>query len=181
MNLFWANFLKSVLIHSACGGVGLASIQICQAVGAQVSLHYFAMNEVDCIHIWTQIFCTVGSENKAQHLMDTYGIPRHHIFDSRSVSFYRDLMHQTDGRGADIVLNSLSGELLHTSWRCVAPSGKMIELGKRDILTNGKLRMSCFSQNRSFCGVDLDDLAEADLHRFSESVNPSVYTLPSIY
>lgn len=28
---------QSVLIHSACGGVGLAAIQICQMVGAEVS------------------------------------------------------------------------------------------------------------------------------------------------
>lgn len=30
---------KSVLIHSACGGVGLAAVQVCQAVGAEVSPH----------------------------------------------------------------------------------------------------------------------------------------------
>lgn len=29
---------QSVLIHSACGGVGLAAIQICQMIGAEVSI-----------------------------------------------------------------------------------------------------------------------------------------------
>jgi NADPH:quinone reductase-like Zn-dependent oxidoreductase len=28
---------KSVLIHSACGGVGLAAIQVCKAAGAEVN------------------------------------------------------------------------------------------------------------------------------------------------
>ena len=30
--------LQSVLIHSACGGVGLAAIDICRMVGAEVLL-----------------------------------------------------------------------------------------------------------------------------------------------
>ena len=57
--------------------------------------------------------------------MKTFGIPRHHIFHSRNASFLPDLMRETSNRGADIVLNSLSGELLHTSWKCVAIRGKV--------------------------------------------------------
>ncbi len=30
----------------------------------------------------------------------------------------------------DLALNSLSGELLHATWRCVAVFGKMIEIGR---------------------------------------------------
>lgn len=40
-------------------------------------------------------------------------------------------MRETAGRGADIVLNSLSGELLHTSWKCVAIRGKARILRER--------------------------------------------------
>ena len=64
-------------------------------------------------------------------------------------------MKATDGKGVDIVLNSLSGELLHASWKCVAEHGRMIELGKRDFIGHGKLEMSIFEANRSFFGVDL--------------------------
>jgi len=41
-------------------------------------------------------------------------------------------MDATNGSGVDLVLNSLSGELLSTSWKCVAPDGAMIEIGKPD-------------------------------------------------
>jgi acyl transferase domain-containing protein/SAM-dependent methyltransferase len=44
---------QSVLIHSACGGVGLAAIQICQMVGAD-------------------IYATVGSDKKADYLVTPY-------------------------------------------------------------------------------------------------------------
>lgn len=64
-------------------------------------------------------------------------------------------MRETNGRGIDIVLNSLSGELLHTSWKCVAEYGKMLEIGKRDFNGRGMLSMELFEANRAFFGIDL--------------------------
>lgn len=64
-------------------------------------------------------------------------------------------MRATAGRGVDIVLNSLSGNLLHASWQCVAKFGRMIELGKRDFISHGVLDMNIFESNRTFVGVDL--------------------------
>jgi NADPH:quinone reductase-like Zn-dependent oxidoreductase len=64
-------------------------------------------------------------------------------------------MRETSGRGVDVVLNSLSGELLHASWQCVAEFGKMLEIGKRDFAGRAKLSMDLFEANRSFIGVDL--------------------------
>jgi NADPH:quinone reductase-like Zn-dependent oxidoreductase len=100
--------------------------------------------------------------------METFSIPRENIFDSRSPSFFVGVMKQTGHRGVDIVLNSLSGELLHVSWRCVAKFGRMIELGKRDILGHGQLDMDLFGGNRSFTGVDVMQVLEEDLGQFRE-------------
>lgn len=35
----------------------------------------------------------------------------------------------TKGRSVDCVLNSLSGEALQETWRCIAPFGMFIEIG----------------------------------------------------
>lgn len=145
-SLFHAGGLRkgqSVLIHSVCGGVGLAAIQICKMMGAE-------------------IFPTVGSKEKLRHLTQEIHIPEDHIFNSRSPSFLHGVMRMTDNRGVDLVLNSLSGELLHASWRCVASFGKMIELGKRDFLGHAQLDMDIFAGNRSFIGVDLLQLVLED-------------------
>lgn len=40
------------------------------------------------------------------------------------------LMKATKGKGVDVILNSLSGDLLDESWRCIADGGTMIEIGK---------------------------------------------------
>lgn len=103
---------------------------------------------------------TVGNEQKRNYLIEKLQIPEDHIFNSRSTSFLTDIMRETGGRGVDIVLNSLSGELLHASWKCVAELGRMIELGKRDILGHAQLSMDGFSGNRAYFGVDLYRLGE---------------------
>ncbi|KAJ5100126.1 polyketide synthase [Penicillium argentinense] len=130
---------KSVLIHSACGGVGLSAIQLAQMVGAE-------------------IYTTVGNEEKVKYLMETFGLPRNRIFNSRNTSFARDVMRETNGEGVDLALNSLSGELLHATWKCISAFGKMVEIGKRDLIGSGKLDMSFFLANRSYCCVDLDQI-----------------------
>lgn len=130
---------QSVLIHSACGGVGLAAIQLSQMVGAE-------------------IYATVGSEDKVKHLVETFDLPRDRIFRSRDTSFVDGLLRKTNGQGVDLALNSLSGELLHATWRCVAEFGKVVDIGKRDFLGAGKLDMDVFLDSRSYSCFYLDAL-----------------------
>jgi NADPH:quinone reductase-like Zn-dependent oxidoreductase len=134
-----ADLNQSILIHSACGGVGIAALQVARMLGAE-------------------LYATVGNDEKVQYLTDNFKLPRTRIFNSRNASFLTDLMRETQGKGVDVVLNSLSGELLHASWRCVAEFGKMIEIGKRDLLGAGRLDMDVFLANRSYCCVDLGEI-----------------------
>ncbi|KAL4957564.1 hypothetical protein BDW69DRAFT_180489 [Aspergillus filifer] len=129
---------QSVLIHAAAGGVGIAAIRICKGVGAT-------------------IYATVGSEDKARYLIDTFGIPQSHIFHSRDSSFHPNLMRETNGRGVDIVLSSLSGDLLRTSWDCVAAGGTMFDISRRDVLADAMLPMKGFVDRRSFITMDLGE------------------------
>ena len=101
---------------------------------------------------------TVGSDEKAAYLSEHHNIPRENIFDSHSTSFLEKVRSATKGRGVDLVLNSLSGELLRASWQCVAPGGKMMEIGKRDILEHGQLALDMFRNNRTFYGIDMESL-----------------------
>jgi len=90
--------------------------------------------------------------------MREFNIPRDRIFDSRQLTFQRDVLLATNGRGVDIVLNSLSGELLHASWKCVAEFGYMIEIGKRDLRGKGSLALDVFECNRAYIGVDFSQI-----------------------
>lgn len=113
---------------------------------------------IDINNGFFQVFVTVGSEEKVQYCMNELKIPRNRIFHSRDKSFLEGIMTETNGHGVDIVLNSLSGELLHASWDCVAEFGVMVEIGKRDVLGAGNLGMQQFLRNRTFAYVDLSHM-----------------------
>ena len=53
-------------------------------------------------------------------------------------------MEWTQGKGVDVILNALSGEALFKSWSLLAPNGRFIEIGKRDIGRISKLPMEVF-------------------------------------
>ncbi|KAL8671106.1 MAG: hypothetical protein Q9168_004388 [Polycauliona sp. 1 TL-2023] len=127
---------QTVLIHSAAGGVGIAAIQIAQMIGAD-------------------IYCTVSSQEKIDFVQRNFNIPRNRIMYSRDTSFLQGILRETNGKGVDVVLNSLSGELLHASWDCVAEFGTMVEIGKRDLMGHAALSMTPFLENRTYTGVDL--------------------------
>ncbi|KAJ0278478.1 hypothetical protein Brms1b_009455 [Colletotrichum noveboracense] len=105
-----------------------------------------------------KIYCTVGSQSKRDFLIEKLGIPPGKIFNSRDSSFLPGIRAATKGLGVDLVLNQLSGELLHASWQCVAEFGTFVELGRRDFLGHAKLAMDQFESNRTFCGIDLAHL-----------------------
>jgi NADPH:quinone reductase-like Zn-dependent oxidoreductase len=128
---------ESVLIHSAAGGVGLAAIQVANAVGAK-------------------IFATVGTPDKREFLR-TLGIE--HIFDSRALTFADDIMKVTGGEGVDVVLNSLAGEAITKGFEILRPWGRFLELGKRDLAANSPLGMFPFIRGVLFQGINLGLLA----------------------
>ena len=142
---YWARMgaSETILIHSAAGGFGQAAIQIARLYNAE-------------------IYATVGSDEKRQLLSDLYQIPSDHIFSSRSQGFASSIKQMTRGRGVDVVINSLAGEGLRASWDCVAPFGRFIEVGKKDVYKFGNLPMYQFAKNVAFICVDLHHLIDAD-------------------
>ncbi|BCS06009.1 polyketide synthase [Aspergillus luchuensis] len=67
-------------------------------------------------------------------------------------------MEATSGQGVDVVLNSLTGDLLRSSFEACADFGRFIDIGNRDILDHGLLDMSTFGRNVSFIAFDLSHL-----------------------
>ena len=105
-----------------------------------------------------KVLTSVGSQDKKDFLMSTYGISEDSIFYSRDTSFAQGVMEATKGKGVDVALNSLAGDQLRATWECMAPFGRFVEIGKRDITSNMNLEMSRFERNVSFTAVDLTDL-----------------------
>ncbi|TQV91949.1 polyketide synthase [Cordyceps javanica] len=126
---------QTVLIHSATGGVGISAIQL-------------------AVHKGAEVFVTAGTEEKREFLATNYGIARDHIFSSRNTDFAAAIKKLTAGRGVDVILNSLTGEILDESWRVTADGGIFVEIGKKDIVDRNSLSMEPFDRNCSFRAMD---------------------------
>ena len=127
---------ETVLIHSACSGVGLAALQVAKMIGAKV-------------------ICSAGTEEKRRFLKEIMAIT--HVTDSRSEQFCQDVLDWTNGNGVDVILNSLHGDLMKKSVALLSHGGRFCEIGKRDILENSQIPMKAFLENKSFlsCHVDI--------------------------
>lgn len=105
-----------------------------------------------------QIFATVSTKAKKQFLVNTFHLDPDNIFNYRESPILPGIMKQTSNRGVDVVLNSLTGDLLHNSWAAIAELGRFVEIGKRDILDSGKLSMELFARSATFTAFDLSSL-----------------------
>ncbi|KAL9617355.1 MAG: hypothetical protein Q9160_007843 [Pyrenula sp. 1 TL-2023] len=130
---------ETILVHAAAGAVGQGCVVLAQHLGAR-------------------IFATASTKAKREFLHEGLGLPRNQIFSNRKPGFRDSILCATDGKGVDVVVNSLSGELLMETWSLCANFGRFVEIGKKDAFQNSNLPMKPFSSNVTFSGVDLRDL-----------------------
>ncbi|MFE7489162.1 SDR family NAD(P)-dependent oxidoreductase, partial [Kitasatospora sp. NPDC057541] len=103
---------ETVLVHAAAGGVGMAAVQLARHWGATV-------------------LATASSAKWP--VVRGLGVPEDRIASSRDTGFERRFAGATDGRGVDVVLNSLAGEFVDASLRLLADGGRFVEMGKTDV------------------------------------------------
>ncbi|KAJ2994925.1 hypothetical protein NUW58_g1418 [Xylaria curta] len=131
---------ETVLIHSGTGSLGIAAITIAQRMGAVV-------------------YATVGSSAKKDWLVNHLSLSPSNVFDSHDASsFVTGVREATQGRGVDVIINSLTGDLMHSSWDCIAEFGRFVEVGKRELVDAGKLDMAIFLRNATFTAFDLSEM-----------------------
>jgi NADPH2:quinone reductase len=95
----------TVLVHGAAGGVGTASIQVAKGLGARV--------------------VGVVSTPEKQEVARAAGAD-----EAVLVEGFRDAVRSlTDGRGVDVVVDVVGGDLMTDSLRCLAPLGRVLVVG----------------------------------------------------
>ncbi|XP_069024612.1 fatty acid synthase isoform X1 [Embiotoca jacksoni] len=141
---------ETVLVHSGSGGVGQAAIAIALSRKCRV-------------------FTTVGSAEKRAYLQERFPqLSAESFSNSRDTSFEQHVLLHTEGKGVDVVLNSLAEEKLQASIRCLARHGRFLEIGKYDLSNNSPLGMAVFLKNVAFHGILLDALFEEGNREWEE-------------
>jgi NADPH:quinone reductase-like Zn-dependent oxidoreductase/3-oxoacyl-(acyl-carrier-protein) synthase len=126
---------ERILIHAAAGGVGLAAVQLAHRTGLE-------------------IFGTAGDARKRDLLL-SLGVD--HVMSSRTAAFAEEIAAVTQGRGVDLVLNCLAGELIEKSLSVLARGGRFLEMGKNGIWTQDQVRR--FRPDVSYAAFDLQAVA----------------------
>jgi acyl transferase domain-containing protein/acyl-CoA synthetase (AMP-forming)/AMP-acid ligase II/NAD(P)-dependent dehydrogenase (short-subunit alcohol dehydrogenase family) len=123
---------ERVLIHAAAGGVGMAAVQIAQALGADI--------------------LATAHPSKWARLREL-GIER--LASSRDAGFAAVFTEQLGHRPVDLVLDAFTGELVDAGLGLLRPGGRFIEIGSRDIRDPEEVRRRWDVRYLSF------DLAQA--------------------
>ncbi|WAN69216.1 SDR family NAD(P)-dependent oxidoreductase [Moorena producens JHB] len=125
-----------ILIHAAAGGTGMAAVQIAQQAGAEV-------------------FATASSPK--WEALKAMGVKQ--IMNSRTLEFAAEIMEKTQGKGVDIVLNSLtSGEFIAKTVSVVSPQGRFVEIAKRGVWESTE--MATIRSDISYSVLDLAKVSQ---------------------
>jgi len=96
-----------LLVHAAAGGVGLAALQIGHALGARV-------------------IAGAGSQDKLD-LCKQHGADA--TVNTREPGWAERVRELTGGRGADVIYDSVGGEVFEQSLKCIAWGGRLLVIG----------------------------------------------------
>lgn len=110
--LTWPHLLnlqpgETLLVHGAAGGVGLAAVEIGKILGATV-------------------IATAGGDAKLAVVRE-HGAD--HAIDYRKGPFRDRVLELTGGKGADVILDPVGGDVFDQSLRCIAPEGRIMPVG----------------------------------------------------
>jgi NADPH2:quinone reductase len=99
---------KTVLVHSAAGGVGIVAVELAKVAGARV-------------------FGTVSSDAKKQLVKD-HGADA--VINYTTEKFADEVLKLTDGKGVDLILDAVGKPTFEEGLRCLAPFGHLILYGR---------------------------------------------------
>ncbi len=98
---------ETVLIHAGGSGVGIAAVQLASRAGARV-------------------LATASSDDKLSRLVP---LGMDHGINYTATDFVDEVRKVTEGRGADVIVDSVGGPTLQGSLRCLAYRGRCVTVG----------------------------------------------------
>lgn len=126
---------ESVLIHAAAGGIGTTATQLAKIMGAG------------------RVIGTVGSINKIAAALDAGA---DHVICYNTEDFAEKVNELTDGRGVDVILDSISGWVAEKSLDCLAYYGRLVNFGNAGGELAGQFKTTdLHSSCRSVLGFSL--------------------------
>ena len=148
---------ETVLVHAAAGGYGSAALQLCRHYGAGT------------------IIATAGGDEKVRRIKE-WGADV--AVNYQTTDFAEVVADVTKGRGVDLVLESVGGDVLGRSFDCIAPLGRLVSVGASSGESSRRFRLqTLFEKGISVAGFTLGlwlqtrpELVEAAARRVMDAI-----------
>ena len=126
-----------VLILDGTGAAGLAAIQICRVVKAQV------------------LVVTQSEEDVS--FLQTIGVSPGEVIHCRNEEVAAQVYHRTNKHGVDVIFSSsnVDADVARECWRAIAPLGRFIDFGRKDVLRRKVLDTLPLNRGANFLSFDL--------------------------
>ncbi|MEW9670473.1 zinc-binding alcohol dehydrogenase family protein [Ammoniphilus sp. 3BR4] len=125
---------ETVLIHAAAGGIGTTAIQLAKILGAK------------------QVIGAVSTDEKVSVALDAGA---DYVINTSRENFVEKTLEITEGKGADVVLDSISGVVAEQSLNCLAYYGRLVHFGNASGQTANIQTKDLHASCRSVLGFSL--------------------------
>jgi NADPH2:quinone reductase len=139
---------QTALIHAGAGGVGMAAIQLAKQAGATV-------------------LSTASSDEKLERLTE---LGLDHGINYATENFVERTRELTDGRGADVILDSIGGQNLIDSVAALAYRGTLVSVGVAGRSGSHIEARDLWTKNNALRGVFLGGALFAEYPRVSAMI-----------
>ncbi len=128
---------QSVLLHAAAGGVGTAAVQMAKIMGAKV-------------------FATASSDEK---LAKVKALGADVCINYTREDFVEVVNRHTDGRGVDLIMETVGGDVFDKNFECLAPLGRVVVAGCASGDARSVSGMQLLSRGHTVSGLNLRHFA----------------------
>jgi NADPH2:quinone reductase len=132
---------ETVLVHSAAGGVGTLAVQLAKAFSA------------------SNVIATAGSTDKLKLAAE---LGADVTVDYSQPTWADAVLASTGGRGADVILDAVGGDIGEQSLACLAPFGRLVAYGVSSKLLAAFSGSQLMQKNQSVTGYRLTDRLARD-------------------
>ncbi|MFB9993519.1 zinc-binding alcohol dehydrogenase family protein [Deinococcus oregonensis] len=140
---------ETVLIHAAAGGVGHLAVQLARQTGA------------------ARIVAVVGSAERADFVRS---LGADEVIERQHQDFATAVTALTNGRGVDVILDSIGGEVTERGLTCLAPLGRLVVFGHASGQPAHFTTPTLHRQGRAVIGYSTGNLRKVRPERLRPSV-----------
>ena len=128
---------ETVLVHAAAGGVGAIAVQLAKIFGAG------------------KVIATASSDEKLAHAKE---MGADHLVNYTVAGWELKILELTDGKGVDVALEMVGGDIFRNTLKCLAPFGRVVVFGAASGETSPLQAGELMRRNQSVIGFFLPQI-----------------------